>query len=70
MGKYVTQNNLKRLGLENIKTFATPASSSTRSRCSRPTGKAENHPPARPPVSTPGTLITEADLQAGLKSTM
>src|SRR6266478_4140340 len=23
MGKYVTQNNLKRLGLENIKTFAT-----------------------------------------------
>src|SRR5712691_5643248 len=51
MGKYVTQNNLKRLGLENIKTFATRGVIIDAVKV----------------CLDAGTLITEADLQAGLK---
>ena len=39
MGKYVSQNYLKKLGIEHINTFAAPAaSSSTWSKCSRMPG--------------------------------
>src|SRR5580692_7752281 len=51
MGKYVTQNYLKRLGLENIKTFATRGVIIDAVKVFQAAGK----------------LITEADLQAGLK---
>src|SRR6478609_2232687 len=51
MGKYITQNNLKRFGIENIKTFATRGVIIDAVKV----------------CLDAGTMITEADLQAGLK---
>jgi len=67
MGKYVTQNNLKRLGLENIKTFATRGVIIDAVKVLQAAGKLKTNPACRTPCLDAGTLITEADLQAGLK---
>ena len=67
MGKYVTQNYLKRLGIENIKTFATRGVIIDAVRVFQAAGKLKANPACRRPCLDAGTLITEADLQAGLK---
>ena len=67
MGKYVTQNNLKRLGLENIKTFATRGVIVDMVKLFQATGKLKANPACKRPCLDAGTLITEDDLQAGLK---
>src|ERR1700675_2715386 len=67
MGKYVTQNNLKRLGLENIKTFATRGVIIDAVKVFQAAGKLKANPACKNPCLDAGTLITEADLQAGLK---
>src|SRR5438477_719640 len=67
MGKYVTQNNLKRLGLENIKTFATRGVIIDAVKVFQAAGKLKTNPACKNPCLDAGTLITEADLQAGLK---
>jgi kynurenine formamidase len=67
MGKYVTQNNLKRLGLENIKTFATRGVIIDAVKVFQAAGKLKANPACRTACLDAGTLITEADLQAGLK---
>ena len=67
MGKYVTQNNLKRLGLENIKTFATRGVIVDAVKVFQQAGKLKSNPACRRPCLDAGTMITEADLQAGLK---
>jgi kynurenine formamidase len=67
MGKYVTQNNLKRLGLENIKTFATRGVIIDAVKVFQAAGKLKSNPACKNPCLDAGTLITEADLQAGLK---
>src|ERR1700751_4109367 len=67
MGKYVTQNNLKRLGLENIKTFATRGVIIDTVKVFQAAGKLKANPACKNPCLDAGTLITEADLQAGLK---
>src|ERR1700720_134758 len=67
MGKYVTQNNLKRLGLENIKTFATRGVIIDAVKVFQDAGKLKTNPACKTPCLDAGTLITEADLQAGLK---
>src|ERR1700724_3076786 len=67
MGKYVTQNNLKRLGLENIKTFATRGVIIDAVKVFQAAGKLKANPACKTPCLDAGTLITEADLQAGLK---
>jgi len=67
MGKYVTQNYLKRLGLENIKTFATRAVIIDAVKVFQAAGKLKANPACKNPCLDAGTLITEADLQAGLK---
>ena len=67
MGKYVTQNNLKRLGLENIKTFATRGVIIDAVKVLQAAGKLKANPACKRPCLDAGTLITEADLQAGLK---
>jgi kynurenine formamidase len=67
MGKYVTQNYLKRLGLENIKTFATRGVIVDAVKVFQAAGKLKANPACKNPCLDAGTLITEADLQAGLK---
>jgi kynurenine formamidase len=67
MGKYVTQNNLKRLGLENIKTFATRGVIIDVVKVFQSAGKLKANPICKRPCLDGGTIITAADLQAGLK---
>jgi kynurenine formamidase len=67
MGKYVTQNYLKRLGLENIKTFATRGVIIDVVKVFQAAGKLKSNSACKNPCLDAGTLITEADLQAGLK---
>ena len=67
MGKYVTQNYMKRLGLENLKTFATRGVILDMVKVFQAAGKLKSNPACRTPCLDGGTLITVADLQAGLK---
>jgi len=67
MGKYVTQNYLKKFGLENIKTFATRGVLIDAVKVFQAAGKLKANLACKNPCLDAGTLITEADLQAGLK---
>src|SRR6185437_401317 len=67
MGKFVTQNNLKRLGIENIKTFATRGVIIDAVKVFQAAGKLKPNAACKNPCLDAGTVITEADLQAGLK---
>src|ERR1700724_2757292 len=67
MGKYVTQNYLKRLCLANIKPFATRGVIIDAVKMFQSVGKLKDHPACKNPCLDAGTLITEADLQAGPK---
>src|SRR5271166_5222331 len=67
MGKYVTQNYLKRLGIENIKTFATRGVIIDMVKVFQAAGKLKPNPACKGPCIDGGTVITEDDLQAGLK---
>jgi kynurenine formamidase len=67
MGKYVTQNGLKKLGLENVKTFATRGVIIDLVRVFKEAGKLKKNPNCKGDCLDGGTLITAADLQAGLK---
>ncbi|MGA2127485.1 MAG: cyclase family protein [Xanthobacteraceae bacterium] len=67
MGKYVSQNYLKKLGIEHIKTFATRGVLIDLVKAFQDAGKLKSNPACTSPCLDGGTLITEADLQAGLK---
>ena len=67
MGKYITQNGLKKFGIENIKTFATRGVIIDVVKVFQQAGKLKPNPACRRPCLEGGTIITEADLQAGLK---
>src|SRR6476619_1891822 len=67
MGKYVSQNYLKKLGLEHIKTFATRGVIVDLVKVFQDAGKLKTNPACKNPCLDGGTVITEADLQAGLK---
>ena len=67
MGKYITQNYLKKFGLENIKTFATRGVIIDAVKVFQAAGKLKANAACKRPCLDAGTLITEADLQAGLK---
>jgi kynurenine formamidase len=67
MGKYVTQNYLKKLGLEKIKTFATRGVIIDLVKVFQQAGKLKTNPACKTPCLDGGTVITEADIQAGLK---
>ena len=67
MGKYVTQNSLKKLGLENVKTFATRGVIIDLVKVFQQAGKLKANPACKNPCLDGGTAITPADLQAGLK---
>jgi kynurenine formamidase len=67
MGKFVTQNGLKKLGLENLKTFATRGVIIDMVKVFQDAGKLKTNAACRTPCLDGGTVITEADIQAGLK---
>src|SRR6201984_3387011 len=67
MGKYVTQNYLKKLGLEHLKSFATRGVIIDLVKVSQRAGKLKRTPACKPPCIDGGTVITKADLEAGLK---
>jgi len=67
MGKFVTQNYLKKLGIEHIKTFATRGVVIDLVKVFQEAGKLKTNPACKSPCLDGGTVITEADLQAGLK---
>jgi kynurenine formamidase len=67
MGKFVTQNYLKKLGLENLKTFATRGVIIDMVKVFEEAGKLKTNSACRTPCLDGGTVITETDIQAGLK---
>jgi len=67
MGKFVTQNGLKKLGLENLKTFATRGVIIDMVKVFQDAGKLQTNPACRMPCLDGGTVISDADIQAGLK---
>ena len=67
MGKFVTQNSIKKLGLENLKTFATRGVVLDMVKVFQEAGKLKTNAACRTPCLDGGTVITDADIQAGLK---
>jgi kynurenine formamidase len=67
MGKYVTQNYLKRFGIENMKSFATRGVIIDAVKVYQAAGKLKANPNCKNPCLDGGTVITPEDLQAGLK---
>jgi kynurenine formamidase len=67
IGKYVTQNYLKRFGIENIKTFATRGVIIDAVKVFQAAGKLKPNPNCKTPCLEGGTVITVDDLKAGLK---
>ena len=67
MGKFVTQNSIKKLGLENLKTFATRGVVLDMVKVFQEANKLKTNPACRTPCLDGGTVITDADIQAGLK---
>lgn len=66
MGKYVTQNYLKRLGLENTKSFATRGVIIDLVKVFQNEGKLKANSHCKGPCLDVGTVISQADLEAGL----
>jgi kynurenine formamidase len=67
MGKYINQNNMTRLGLEHLKSFATRGVLIDLVRVFQEQNKLKSNPACRKPCLEKGTVITQADLEAGLK---
>jgi len=67
MGKFVSQNGLKKLGLENLKSFATRGVVIDMVKVFQDAGKLKTNAACRTPCLDGGSVITEADIQAGLK---
>jgi kynurenine formamidase len=67
MGKFVTQNGLKKLGLENLKTFATRGVVLDMVKVFQEANKLKSNAACRTPCLDGGTVITPADIQAALK---
>ena len=67
MGKFVTQHKLLRLGLENLKSFQTRGVIIDMVKVHEQAGKLKSNPACRKPCLDKGTVISAADLQAGLK---
>ncbi|HEY4042809.1 MAG TPA: cyclase family protein [Rhodopila sp.] len=67
MGKFVTQNGLKRLGLEHLNTFATRGVIIDMVRVFKEAGKLKKNPNCKADCIDGGTVFSAADIQAGLK---
>ena len=67
MGKFINQNNMTRLGLEHLKSFATRGVVIDAVKVFQAAGKFKGNAACKKPCLDKGTVITGADLQAGLK---
>jgi kynurenine formamidase len=67
MGKFITQNNMTKLGLEHLKSFATRGVLVDMVKVFQQANKFKGNPACKKPCLDKGTLITAADIQAGLK---
>src|SRR5262245_26551704 len=67
MGKYINQNNMTRLGLEHLKSFATRGVLIDMVKVYQQANKFKTNANCKKPCLEKGTLITKADLEAGLK---
>jgi kynurenine formamidase len=67
MGKFITQNNMTKLGLEHLKTFATRGVLVDMVKVYQQANKFKGNSACKKPCLDKGTLITGADIQAGLK---
>ncbi len=67
MGKFINQNNMTKLGLEHIKTFATRGVLVDMVKVFKAAGKFKGNSACKRECLDKGTVITGADIQAGLK---
>jgi kynurenine formamidase len=67
MGKFINQNNMTRLGLEHLKSFATRGVIIDMVKVYQAANKLKTNPACSKPCLDKGTVITPEDLQAGLK---
>jgi len=67
MGKFINQNNMTKLGLEHLKSFATRGVIIDAVKVFQAAGKFQGNSACKKPCLDKGTVITGADLQAGLK---
>jgi kynurenine formamidase len=67
MGKFINQNNMTKLGLDHLKSFATRGVIIDAVKVFEQAGKLKSNPACRKPCLDKGTVITPEDLQAGLK---
>ena len=67
MGKFITQNNMTKLGLEHLKSFATRGVLVDMVKVYQQAGKFKGNAACKKPCLDKGTVITAADIQAGLK---
>src|SRR5215469_4298276 len=68
IAKFIGQNYLKKLGIENIKNFATRGVLIDLVKQFQAAGKLKSNPACRTPCLDKGTVITPDDLQAALKA--
>ena len=67
MGKFINQNNMTKLGLEHLKSFATRGVLIDMVKVYQAAGKLKTNAACKKPCLDKGTVITKADLEAGLK---
>jgi kynurenine formamidase len=67
MGKFITQNSMTKLGLEHLKSFATRGVLVDMVKVYQQAGKLKTNSACKKPCLDKGTVITKADLEAGLK---
>jgi kynurenine formamidase len=67
MGKFINQNNMVKLGLEHLKSFATRGVIIDLVKVYQQAGKLGSNAACKNPCLDKGTLVTPEDLQAGLK---
>lgn len=67
MGKFINQNNMTKLGLEHLKSFATRGVIIDMVKVFQDAGKFKSNAACKKPCLDKGTVITAADVQAGLK---
>ena len=67
MGKFINQNNMTKLGLEHLKSFATRGVVVDMVKVFQAAGKFKGNSACKKPCLDKGTVISGADIQAGLK---
>ena len=67
MGKFINQNNMTKLGLEHLKSFATRGVLIDAVKVFQAANKFKGNSACKKPCLEKGTVITAADLQAGLR---